>query len=123
MSAVVFNFINQYSIDQGADWFATFIYQDPSGNPINMTGYTAALQIRSYPADTTAVLTLTTENGGISIDDLAGMVEVHATAEQTGLIDEGFYVYDLEVKDVLNGGIVTRLVQGQAQIDAEVTRV
>lgn len=122
MSAVVFNFINQYSVDQGADWFATFFYQDPNGNPINMTGYTAALQFRSYPADTTAVLTLTTENGGISINDLEGRIDVHATAAQTGAIDEGYYVYDLEVTDVLNGGVVTRLSQGQAQVDAEVTR-
>lgn len=123
MGAVVFNFINQYAIDQGADWFATFIYQDPNGTPINMTGYTAALQLRSYPQDETAVMTLTTENGGITITPLAGQVNVHATHLQTGVIDEGYYVYDLEVTDVNNGGTVTRLAQGQALISAEVTRV
>lgn len=121
--AAVFNFIDQYQIDQGADWFATVFYKDPDGVAINMTGYTAALQIRSYPQDTTAVLTLTTANGGITINSLLGKINIHATATQTGAIDEGYYVYDLEVTDVLNGGTKTRLAQGQAAINAEVTRV
>ena len=121
--AAVFNFVDQYAIDQGSDWFATVFYKDPNGDPIDMTGYTAALQMRSNPDDTTAVLTLTTENGGIGIDDLLGQVNIHATNEQTAAIDEGYYVYDLEVCDVSNGGIITRLVQGQALISAEVTRI
>lgn len=120
--AVEFNFTGKYAVDQGADWFATFIYQDPAGTPINLTGYTAALQVRSFPQDTTAVMTLTTENGGIGIDDLIGQLNIHATNEQTRVIDEGYYVYDLEVTDVNNGGVVTRLSQGQMEISAEVTR-
>lgn len=121
--AVVFNFIDQYQIDQGADWFATVFYKNPDGTPINMLGFSAALQIRSFPQDTTAVLTLTTDNGGITIDGMEGQVNIHATSEQTAVIDEGYYVYDLEVTDVLGGGTVTRLAQGQAEISAEVTRV
>lgn len=87
--------------------------------PMNLLGYTARLQVRSLPNDPTAVLTLTTENGGISITALTGLVEVHATATQTGAIDAGTYVYDIEI---VNGAIVTRLAQGQVVVSPQVTR-
>lgn len=87
--------------------------------PMNLTGYTARLQVRSLPSDPDAVLTLTTENGGITITALTGFVAVTATATQTGSIDEGTYVYDIEL---VNGSIVTRLAQGQVVVSPEVTR-
>jgi hypothetical protein len=87
--------------------------------PMNLTGYTARLQVRSLPSDPDAVLTLTTENGGITITALTGFVAVTATATQTTAIDEGTYVYDIEL---VNGSIVTRLAQGQVVVSPEVTR-
>jgi hypothetical protein len=87
--------------------------------PMNLTGYTARLQVRSLPSDPDAVLTLTTENGGITITPLTGFVAVTASATQTGAIDEGTYVYDIEL---VNGSIVTRLAQGQVVVSPEVTR-
>lgn len=109
-------------IDQGADWFYDVTYEQPAGTPVNITGYTAALQLRSLPESPSAVLTLTTENGGITITGASGLVAVHATAVQTRAIDEGTYVYDLEISSYANPPVVTRLVQGQAIVSAEVTR-
>ena len=106
-------------IDQGADWFLNVTYEQPAGTPVNITGYTSALQLRSLPTDTTAVLSLAT-GSGITITGLTGLVAVHATAAQTRAIDEGVYYYDLEITS--QSGIVTRLVQGQAYVSAEVTR-
>jgi hypothetical protein len=110
------------TIDQGADWYFNVIYEDPSGNPINITNYTAALQLRSLPSDSVAVLTLTTANGGITIVGGLGSVACHATHTQTGLIDEGNYFYDLEIYSNGNPSVTTRLVQGQIVVSAEVTR-
>jgi hypothetical protein len=87
--------------------------------PMNLTGYTAALQVRSLPSDPDAVLTLTTQNNGITITPLTGVVAVTATAVQTGSIDEGTYVYDIELT---NNGNVTRLAQGQVIVSPQVTR-
>jgi hypothetical protein len=115
--AVVYN----VEIDQGADWFFNITYDQPQGTPVNITDYTGALQLRSFPADPTAVLTLTTENGGITITGAEGLVEVHATAEQTNGIDAGNYNYDLEITAPITG-VVTRLVQGIASVNAQVTR-
>jgi hypothetical protein len=106
-------------IDQGADWFLNVTYEQPAGTPVNITGYTSALQLRSLPTDATAVLSLAT-GSGITITGATGLVAVHATATQTRAIDEGVYYYDLEITS--QSGIVTRLVQGQAYVSAEVTR-
>lgn len=107
-------------IDQGADWYLIFIYKDPAGNPINLTGATAAFQLRTSPLAKTAVLTLTTENGGITITPLQGKLELHATHEQTAEITNGKYAYDIEITQT---GIVTRLAQGTMEVSANTTRV
>ena len=116
MTAVFYNAL----INQGADWYINFIYNQPDGTPVNLTGATAALQVRSFPEDTVSVLTLTSEDGGITITPLTGTLEVHATAEQTTLMGAGFYYYDIEITQV--GDIVTRLAQGQVEVNAQVTR-
>lgn len=87
--------------------------------PVNITGYTAALQIRSLPSSPTAVLSLTQGNG-ITLGGSTGEIAVHATAAQTRVIDEGPYYYDLEITSDQN--VVTRIAQGQVIVSAEVTR-
>lgn len=116
--AVSYNIV----IDQGADFFIDINYDNPNGTPVNLTGYSSAMQVRSLPNSPDAVLSLTSApNGGITITPLTGLVSVHATATQTRAIDEGTYYYDLEITETATG-VVTRLIQGQAIVSAEVTR-
>ena len=89
--------------------------------PVNLTGCTAALQLRSLPNDPTAALTLTTANGGITLTALTGLIAIEATAAQTRAIDEGYYYYDLEITATATG-VVTRVAQGQILVSAEITR-
>ena len=77
------------------------------------------MQMRSYPDNATSVLTLTTENGGIAITGATGNIALHATATQTGAINQGPYDYDIEI---YSGASVTRVVQGQVEVSAQVTR-
>lgn len=114
MPAVTYNAV----IEQGADWYVNFQWTDPSGTPINLTGYTAALQIRTSPLAKTTVLSLT-NTSGIAITASTGTLAVHATAAQTGAITNGLYSYDMEIT---SGGIVTRLVQGSINVTPQVTR-
>jgi len=107
------------TIDQGATWYLNVEYDNPNGTPVNLTSYTAALQIRSLPESPTAVLSLST-GSGITITGATGLVAISATATQTRAIDEGTYFYDLEITSP--AGVVTRLVQGQAVVTPEVTR-
>lgn len=108
-------------IDQGADWFINFVYENPDGTPVNITNYTAALQVRTSPLAKTAVLTLTTQNGGIVITGNQGKVACHATNVQTSAMNPGRYTYDLEITEP-TAGIVTRLIQGTIQVSPQVTR-
>lgn len=114
MPAVTYNTV----IEQGADWYVNFQWTAPNGTPINVTGYTAALQIRTSPLAKTAVLTLTNGNG-ITITGAQGLFAIHATAAQTTAITNGTYAYDMEIT---GSGIVTRLVQGTINVSPQVTR-
>jgi hypothetical protein len=87
--------------------------------PVDISNYTAALQIRSLPSSPTAVLSLTSSSG-ITLGGATGEIEVHATALQTAAIDEGPYYYDLEITSDQN--VITRIAQGQVIVSAEVTR-
>jgi hypothetical protein len=86
---------------------------------VDITGYSARMQLRSLPNDTVAVLTLT-ETSGITIDGPSGTLAVRATAAQTTAIIAGPYYYDLEITSPT--GVKTRLVQGELNVNAEVTR-
>lgn len=108
-----------FTLDQGSDWYLNITYKDSLGAPINLTGYTAAMQFRETPSSATAVLTLTSSSG-IAITPSTGTLDIHATAIQTAALAAGKYVFDLELN---NGGIVTRIVQGSCTVSAEVTRV
>jgi hypothetical protein len=116
MTAGIYNF----TIDQGSNWNLNVVYKDSTGTVINLTGYTAAMQLRQNYNSDTAELTLNTSNGGIVITGAQGKLVLSATAVQTAALDAGFYVYDLEIS---SGGVVTRLIQGQITVAGEVTRV
>jgi hypothetical protein len=108
------------TIDQGADWYINFTYQNPAGTPVNLTGATAALQVRTSPLAKTTVLSLTSAaGGGITITANTGLIACRATAAQTTLIVNGKYAYDLEITQ---NSIVTRLVQGTIEVSPQVTR-
>ena len=116
MTAGIYNF----TIDQGAQYTTQIIWADSSGNPINLTGYSAAMQLRLQAASPNpASLNLTSSNGGITITPLAGEMDILMTSAQTGSLDPGFYVYDLEIA---LGSVVTRIIQGQITVSAQVTQ-
>jgi hypothetical protein len=110
--------IYNFTIDQGSTWTLQIVYNDSNGNPINLTGYTAEMQVRRKFDSDTAVLTLSTSNGGITIVPLTGTLNLVATDEQAA-IAAGLYVYDLELS---TGGVRTRLIQGTVTVSGEVTR-
>lgn len=114
MSAATTNLV----IDQGATWNITFTYKNASGNPINLTGYTAALQLRTSYDASSAALSLSS-GSGIVLGGTDGTIAVTASATQTGQLTAGEYVYDLEIT---SSSIVTRLVQGRITVTPQVTR-
>jgi hypothetical protein len=104
-------------LDQGSVFYVNLQYEDPDGNPINLSGNTARMQLRRS-FTTVAELTLTTGGGGIVITGATGNIAITISDEQTEALGSGFYVYDLELD---NGGIITRLIQGQITVSPQVT--
>jgi len=113
MTAGIYNF----TLDQGSVFYINLQYEDPDGNPINLTGNTARMQLRRQYS-TPAVLTLTTGGGGIVITGATGNIAIEITDEQTETLEGGFYLYDLELN---NGGVISRLIQGTITVSPQVT--
>jgi hypothetical protein len=107
-------------MDQGATFNRVITWQDSQAIPVNLTGYTARMQIRSEVDSSTAALSLTTENGRIALGGTAGTITLTVSATDTVAVTAGEYVYDIEL--VSGSGTVTRLLQGCFTVDAEVTR-
>jgi len=108
------------TIDQGATYSQTLTWKDPSNIAIDLTGYTARMQIRGKRTSTSATMSLTTENGGITLGDSAGTIDLYISAIDSATLEVGTYVYDLELISPSNN--VTRLLMGNFVVRGEVTR-
>lgn len=111
MAAGKYNF----TLEQGATFSREITVQD-SGSAMNLTGYTPRMQMRSTHDSSTIALTITA-----SISNAAqGKISLSATDTLTSAVEEGIYVYDLEIES--SGGTVTRLMEGNVTVTPEVTR-
>lgn len=108
-------------VDQGS--FSEVVlgpFRDPNGAPYSLVGATARMQYRESVAAGVALLTLTTENGGIVLDEAAGKATLRFSEIATSALVVLRGVYDLEV--VLADGKCRRVMQGAITFDREVTR-
>lgn len=87
--------------------------------PVDLTGYTAKMQARtSYKGNCDPIFSITTENGGIVLDD-EGNIDLLISADETEDFVAREYLYDLEL---YAGAIVYRLVEGKFIVTPEVTK-
>lgn len=94
--------------------------EDPSEyEPYPLTNHTARMQVRRTIESTTPLITLTTENGRISINGASGLINLSITAADTAAITSSG-VYDLEI--ISSNGLVSRVIQGTFTLSPEVTR-
>jgi hypothetical protein len=94
-------------------------YTNSTGDPINLTNYTARMQARPSYESPTTVLNLA--NGtGITLGGTAGTINLLVAATTTATIGAAQYVYDLEIASASNE--VTRVIEGTLQVTPEVTR-
>ena len=135
MAAGTYDFI----IEQGSTVDLELQYKDSEGNPIDLSGCWGAMQIRSSYADNKPItyLTLTTDltsdKTGISfsgsimntpVSPTEGRIGIFISACNTSLFNFNKARYDLEIySGDPSCPIVNRLLQGQIQIDKEVTRI
>lgn len=100
-------------IDQGSTFSTIINLTDENGNPINLSTYTGAAQMRKHYTSSNSV------SFTVSLDS-SGQVILSLTANQTANIVSGRYVYDVEVTD--NTGTISRIVEGIVTVTPNVTR-
>lgn len=108
-----------FTIRQGASFSRVLTWKDAAGVAINLTGYTARMQIRAAVGSSTVILDLNTTNGRLTLGGVAGTITMALTAVETALLDWAVAPYDLEM---VTGATVTPLLEGYATLRKEVTR-
>lgn len=106
--------------DQGATFYYLIAIQDEGGGAVDLTDYDARMQVRPTVGSEVVIVELLTTNDRISIDAPNGYVYLYISAEDTNLLDDGSYVYDLEL--ILPNGQVWRVIEGDFIITPQVTR-
>lgn len=106
-------------VEQGATWRRVLTLKDASGAPVDLTGYTARMQVRETLDAPTPLLSLAV-GSGISIDGPAGQITLVIADEASTAWTWRYGLYDLELES--SGGEVERLLKGEFEVDREVTR-
>jgi len=109
-----------FEIEQGATFVRTITWKNSAGILVDLTGYTARMQVRSTVAAPDVLLELTNANSRLGLGGAAGTVAIRLSAAETALISWRKGVYDLEL--VAPSGTVTRLLTGAVTVSFEVTR-
>ena len=126
MSAGKYSFI----IEQGATTNLQVDWSDANQNRIDLTGYTAMMQLRpsvdselvyislssTLQADGTGI-NMSGSNGSTPL--VSGSLAIYISAASSSMFDFTEAYYDLELT---NGNTVTRLLEGKAKLSKNVTR-
>lgn len=115
-------------IEQGATFKLDFFwYQenavtpDTPGDPYDLTGCTARMQIRTVQQGTLQ-LDATTENGKIVLGNTTGRITVVASAEDTAAMTKAKSAYDLEVVFAGTPPVVYRILEGSVTLSPNITQ-
>jgi len=103
-------------IDQGSDYSNIVTVTASNGQPLNLTGFTVASQMRkSYSSSTAYSFSASILSAAL------GRVRLQLTSTQSEAIPPGRYLYDVEVTS--SNGSKTRVVEGIATITPQITQV
>lgn len=107
------------TLSQGESFSRTLTWTDSGGNLVNLTGYTAKMDLRSSPVGSTTALLTLTDTSGLTLGGAAGTIVWEMTDVQTLLLPTGTVAYDLRLTS--GGGEVTYLIYGTIAVRARVT--
>lgn len=111
---------HHFIIEQGATFQHTLTLKDSTDAVINLSGYSAEMDLRKNQDDSSEVITLTVDNSRISMGGAAGTITLTITATDTAALSVGDGVYDLEITD--SSGKVDRILEGTYSIRGNVSR-
>jgi hypothetical protein len=96
--------------DQGATFSQVYTWLEADQEtPVNLTGFTAAMQVRAE-ATNALLASFSTGSGGITLGGTAGTITLSAAPETTTAWTFGAGLHDLQLTD--SGGDVVTLIAG-----------
>lgn len=110
------------TIAQGSDHTLKLELEDKSGLKKDLSGYSAAAQIRkTYSSSDSDAVTFASAIPAPATD---GILNLSLTNSQTGAMKAGRYVYDVEISFVDSNAntIIERILEGQITVSPSVTR-
>lgn len=110
--------IYHFTCEQGATFTRDVEVTNFDDTVRSLAGFTARMQVRKDLAAASALIELTTENGGISITPNTGTVSLSISAADTAALQFSG-IYDLEL--IGASAVVERLLQGNFNLDMNVT--
>ena len=121
------------TIEQGSTTDLLLEWKDSNGEPVDLTGYSARMQIRpSVDSSTTYLsitdtlsndgtgLNLTPESASVVLPRTSGSIGLFISAQTSSNLSFSEGVYDIELES--STGVVTRLLEGLVKLSKEVTR-
>ena len=109
------------TIDNNGTWMDAFQFGEPSDTTWTLSGQTFELDVQLNPYDAVPLLSLSSTNGRIIIDDVIQRV-IHFDVDPDDIqanLQPGVYVYDLVMIDTSNNRVP--LMHGTLQITQGVT--
>lgn len=131
MSAGKYSFV----IEQGTTVNFEIQYKDSNNSPVDLTGYSAKMQLRDSYADTpnsTVYLTLSSslnpDGTGLNLNGLngtlpltSGSIGIYIASCTSSLLTFDTAFYDLEIYSGSNCPYTIRLLEGQIRLSKQVT--
>lgn len=109
--------VSNLYIDAGSDFITNITVSTATGFILDLTGYTAKSQIRKSFSTSTAYDFVTTIPTPTS-----GTVRLQLSNIASEAIPPGRYLYDVEITQT-SSGIKTRIIEGIATINPQITKI
>lgn len=108
--------ISNLYVDSGSTYSNVLTVNASDGQPLNLTGYTVASQMRkSYSSSTVYNFTASIFNA------VQGKIRLQLTDEQSEAIPPGRWLYDVEITS--SSGATTRVVEGIVIVTPQITKI
>ena len=109
-------YVSNLTVNTGTTFSQIFTLESASTNSAtDLTGFTAAAQMRKHPGASSATNFNTT-----IINATSGQIRVGLTTSQTSVLKPGRFMYDVLITD--SSGEVTRVLEGAVLVREGVTK-
>ena len=108
-----------FKVIQGDSFIIRVTYKNPNGTPIDLTGYTAKMDVRNEPSGKILCASIT-DQSGITITPSTGVLDIEFTPAQTRKFTLPSCAYQLQIRS--SSGTQTTILKGYISTSAAVIR-